>query len=246
MRHAGLPRATRTPRNARPTRGTTVVDALSLAFASEAFAALVRYFTVRPDHAPHLRALMRETGLTARSLREELARMERLGLVALERRADRRVYVHSVSTHPGWRALRTMVRTYASSADIVRVTVAGLDTIAIAFVFGSVARGDADDQSDCDVFVVTAAGTTIEEKRAVVQALAVQACDAGLALGRDLSFMVYRVEDVQRLLAIPQGFVMRVFDAPKQWVRGTDDDLRALVAHSMAVPTESPAAMPAR
>jgi predicted nucleotidyltransferase len=223
-----------------------VSDALSLAFASEAFAALVRYFAVRPDHVLHLRALMRATGLTAGSLQHELARMARLGLVAQERRADRRVYVRAESTHPGWRDLRALVRAYARPVDLVRVTVAGLDAIAIAFVFGSVARGDADERSDCDVFVVTAAGTTVEEKRAVVQALAVQSCDAGLALGRDLSFLVYRVEDVQRLLAIPQGFLSRVFDAPKQWVRGTDEDLRGLVAHSVAVPVESPAATTAR
>ncbi|MDQ8155437.1 MAG: nucleotidyltransferase domain-containing protein [Gemmatimonadota bacterium] len=228
---------------ARPARGPKATDALSLALASGAFATLVRYFTVRPDHAPHVRALMRETGLPARSLQQELARMTRLGLVRQEYRADRRVYVHTVAGHPGWHALRALVRTYAPAVDIVRVTVSGVRGIALAFVFGSVARGDAVAESDCDVFVVTEPGTTIEEKRAVVQALAVQSYDAGAALGRELSFAVYSVEDVQRLLAVPHGFVSRVFDAPKLWVRGSDEDLRAWQA---SVTTALPAATTGR
>jgi len=216
-------------RRAHATRGLKAPNALSRALASGAFATLVRYFTVRPEHTPHGRALMRETGLRARSMQRELARMERLGLVTQEHRADRRVYVRPVLTHPVWSSLHALVRAYATPADILRITMAGIADIAVAFVFGSVARGEADERSDCDVFVVTAPGTSVEAKRAVVRALAVQSADTSRALGREVSFVVYRLEELQRRLAVPQGFASRVLSGPKLFVRGAERELRALL-----------------
>ncbi|MEW5918363.1 MAG: hypothetical protein AB1762_18315 [Gemmatimonadota bacterium] len=58
-----------------------MADALSRAVASGALARLLTYFTVRIDDTPHLRALIRHTGLGARSLQTELARLEELGLL---------------------------------------------------------------------------------------------------------------------------------------------------------------------
>ena len=220
-------------RRRNPTRGMKAPDALSLALASGAFATLVRYFTVRPEYTPHGRALMRETGLRARSMQQELARMERLGLVTQEHRADHRVYVRSVLTHPAWLSLHALVRAYATPTDILRITVAGIADIAVAFVFGSVARGEADEQSDCDVFVVTAPGTTVDGKHAVVRALAVQTSDTSRALGREVSFVVYRLEDLQRRLAVPNGFASRVLTGSKLFVRGSDQELQSLLAASL-------------
>jgi len=223
-------RVRRQPRRAKST------DALSVALASGAFATLVRYFTVGPQKTPHLRALMRETGLGARSVQMELARMEQLGLVRQERAADgRHVVVRAAQLHPAWAPLRALVRTYADPEDLLKMTLAGLPHLAAAFIFGSVARGDARPDSDCDFMVIIDASATAEEYRAVKTALAVQAGETGLALGRELSVAVYSVQELQARIAAGHGFISRVLLGAKRWVRGSASELEARLQVSAGV-----------
>jgi predicted nucleotidyltransferase len=204
------------------TRRAKATDALSATLASGAFATLVRYFTVGPDKTPHLRALMRETGLGARSIQVELARMKQIGLVHEERTADgRRVTIRAVQTHPAWAPLRTLVRMYALPEDVLKMTIAGLPHIAAAFIFGSVARGTARPESDCDVMVVLADAATLEERRSVETALAVQIGETSLALGREVSVIVYTAEEMRARFLAGQGFMAAVVSGPKRWVSGT-------------------------
>lgn len=221
----------RKPRNrTRPTRGAKATDALSAALASGAFATLVRYFTVRPGGVPHVRALIRATELNPRSVQMEVTRMESLGLLRRERSPDsRKVVLRVNTTHPAWPALRTLVRTYATPEDVLRMTVAGIPGIAAAFVYGSVARGDATPESDCDFLVVTAPGLSPEALQSVEQALAVQTGSSSLALGRDLSVAVYSAEAIKRKMASGHGFIARIMADQKRWVRGSAADMATLL-----------------
>jgi predicted nucleotidyltransferase len=214
------PRVRRARRRLVPARGCAATDGLSQALANGTFATLVRYFAVRPDGAPHLRALMREFGLGTRSLQRELTRMERLGLITLDRSAAPRVRVRAIAGNPAWAPLRALVRAYANPADLLRVTLAGVPRVSAAFIFGSVARGVAQPDSDCDVFVLTSPGLSDAERRDVVEALAVQTLDTSLALGREVEFIVLRPEDVRHQRERGMQFVTRVLRAPKQWILG--------------------------
>lgn len=156
--------------------------------------------------------------------------MEALGLVRRERGTeDRRVFVRAVIGHPAWMALRTLVRTFAAPEDVLQMLVAGMPDIAAAFVYGSVARGDAIAESDCDFMVVTAPGLSAESYQAVEQGLAVQTGSTSLALGRDLSVAVYSAETLQSKAARGHGFVVRVLADKKRWVRGSDAEFADLV-----------------
>jgi predicted nucleotidyltransferase len=215
------PRTQRQQRGgARPSRGHGATDNLSQTLANGTFAALVRFFTVRPDAAPHLRALMRDFGLGTRSLQHELARMERLGLVSLDRGAGRRELVRANAQNPAWAPLRALVRAYSTPADLLRITLTNVPRVAAAFIFGSVARGEAEPDSDCDVFVLTSPGLSDADRRAVVEALAVQTMDTSVALGREVAFVVLRPEDARHQRERGMPFVTRVLEAPKQWVLG--------------------------
>lgn len=225
-RHAPAQHHARSRRTkpARRVRRAKSADGLSSALASGAFATLVRYFTVAPERTPRLRALIRETGLGVRSVQMELARMESLGLVHVERSADsRHVVVRAQQLHPAWMPLRALVRALAAPEDVLTMALAGVPHVAGAFIFGSVARGTARADSDCDLMIVTDAEP--DEHERVVAELQRRAGAAGDALGRELSMVFYSLDELRKRFHQEHGFVTRVLAGSKRWVQGDAAEL---------------------
>jgi predicted nucleotidyltransferase len=187
--------------------------------ASGALARLVAFFTVRPEAAPHLRALMRLTGLSARSLQLELARLERLGLVERDVKEDRRVHVRASHHHPAWGSFRHLVRVYGDPALLLHFALADVPGVATAFVFGSVAHGTADAHSDIDLCILTEPALE-PEVQTLEDILVRRAVEASLALGREVNLVVLTTSQLSRNLAARRAFYENVVAGPKLWVLG--------------------------
>ena len=129
-------------------------EPLASVLASKALAAVVIYFVLHPDRAPHFRALQRVTRVSSRSLQHEIARLEALGMVRRER-DGRLVRYRAVAGHPRWSVLWQMIREFAHPAEVLRVALAEVSGIEAAFIFGSFARGDTHAESDVDLFVLS-------------------------------------------------------------------------------------------
>ena len=208
-----MPVAVRAPKRA---------DPLSAVLASGALARLVTHFAVRPDEAPHTRALQRATGLTSRSLQTELARLERLGVV--RREASGRHVRYAVNEQsPTWRLLRELVRELADPAEVVRDALSDVPGLEVAFVFGSMARGtDVREGSDIDLFVLR--GDLAEDR------FARRTLDAGVLLKREVNPVVMGNEELRARLSNESGFIRAVLTEPKRWVAGNERALRSALA----------------
>jgi predicted nucleotidyltransferase len=209
---------------ARPVRAAKATDLLSSALASGALAKLVGYFTVRPEDAPHMRALMRGTGLSARSLQLELRRLERLGLVEREASQDGRVRIRATASRAAWAPFRGLVRAYADPVDLLRLALADVPGVAAAFVFGSLARGTADDESDVDLCVLPellsdASAPTLR------RVLAQRTVEVSVAIGREVNPFVITASQFAERLAAGRAFYENVMAGPKRWVIGTPKNL---------------------
>jgi predicted nucleotidyltransferase len=169
----------------------------------------VIFFALHPDRSVHLRLLGRLTRLGRRSLENELTRLETLGLVE-RRREGRNVVVSADEEHPGWRALREMVRQFAHPAEVLSGALAMVQGVDAAFVFGSFARGDTRPDSDVDLFVVAGEGARRDLGRG--------AAEASVLLGRPVEVTLYSPDMLRRRLAGDNAFVRRVVDGPKWWV----------------------------
>jgi predicted nucleotidyltransferase len=228
--HLGATRALQRSRGQAATPGKRTAkanDLLSTALASGALARLVGYFTVRPDDTPHIRALMRRTGLSARSVQLELERLERLGLVERQVATDGRVHIRATGLDTRWTPFRHLVQAYADPADLLHFALADVQGISAAFVFGSVARGTADDQSDVDLLVLTKplldsdAGTV---ERTVIR----RAVEASLAIGREVNPVVLTLSQLAEKLANGRVFHGNIMAGPKRWVLGSPKGLRSV------------------
>ena len=205
------PYAVRTPK-----RG----DALSSTLASGAMARVVIDFAVHPEDASYGREIQRRTGLTPRSLNAELARLEGLGVIR-RRPEGRLVRYELVESNPRWKALRELVAHMGDPADVLRNALADVAGVGAAFIFGSIARGDAREDSDIDLFILDAG---LDEDR-----LARRTLEVGVLLQREVNVVQMTREQLGDRIASGSGFIREVLRAPKLWVVGSKDALNAAV-----------------
>jgi len=223
----------------RPTRRAKAHDRLSSALASGALAKLVSYFVVRPDDTPHMRALMRHTGLSARSFQLEFARLEQLGLLCRDIALDGRVHIRATENRDAWMPFRGLVRAYAESSDLLRLALVDVPGIAAAFIFGSVARGTADETSDVDLCVI-AEDTHGESLDALERVLVQRTVEASLSIGREVNAVVLTASRFAQKLADERVFYLNIVAGAKHWVLGSPADVAQFLPAAAAHTGESP------
>jgi predicted nucleotidyltransferase len=175
-------------------------------------ARLVVFFLVHPGGRFHLRELQRRPRLSSASLQKELGRMCAVGALQREREGDRTVYAAD-EDNGCWHAWMLLMRAGADPVDVLREALVDAPGLDLAFVFGSVGRGEAQPESDLDLFL---AGP----REALRQAMGLLV-DADFFLPRRLD-VVGRDRD-QLAAEAERGFVQRVMAQPKRWVIGGPD-----------------------
>ena len=190
-------------------------------FGSKLRAKTLSHLVLHPEEALYVRQLAALLGEDPTNVSRELARLERLGLVSASV-SGRQKYYRIEPSNPVYRDLRGLVLKTTGLGDVLRRALQPLSSrIALAFVFGSMPRGDTTRSSDIDLMVVGDAGF-----RDVVDAVA----DAQRELAREVNPVVYSREEFRRKAHARQGFLPGVLKQPKQFVIGTDRELRELAA----------------
>lgn len=195
-------------------------DSLSQVLASGAMARVVRYFAVNPGSEVHFQALRRSTGLSPRSLQDEIKRLIDVGVLARVEckeekatgRGGRRVRYVVDARSPVWTGFRHLARLLSTPADVLPLALADVPGIDGAFVYGSHASGQARPDSDVDVLLI---GDHVDARTLFRHTL-----DAGALLGREVN--VIQVTRDELSSSVRSGFLSRVLDGPKQWLIGSD------------------------
>lgn len=97
----------------------------TMMFGSRTLQSLIVRFLLHPDAAPHFRELQRLTRSGVRSLQAALGRLQERGLVYSEGEGNRRL-VRANADHPGWDALRRMVRVFVEPYEVLSEALAGI------------------------------------------------------------------------------------------------------------------------
>ena len=165
----------------------------------------------------HLRELVRQSGLALGTVQQELVRLKRIELVTA-RKDGNRTYYQANSEHPIYRELVSLV---LKTNGLIGVLQAALndDNILVAFVFGSIARGEIQAKSDVDLMVVGSIGL-----RRLTNLL------SGVAekIGREINPHILMPAEVKERTLRQDHFLTSVLEAPKLFVKGTEDELAAM------------------
>ena len=171
---------------------------------------------LHPEEALHGREIARRTGLPSGTLTRELVRLAQVGLLRREKRGNQFLY-SAERTSPVFEELASILRKTSGVAEVLAEGLAPAeDHIKLAFIYGSLARGQERASSDVDLIVIGDIGFA-----AVVKLLH---ASQG-ALGREINPKVYSLKEWTAKRAAPDAFLRDVLAKPKIFAIGTEDEL---------------------
>lgn len=175
-----------------------------------------------PEVSLHVREIARLTGKVPGTLLRELNLLSDAGLLT-RRPLGNQVHFQANPACPIYEDLRSILKKTAGIADILREALEPLgDKIALAFVYGSVARGDEGARSDLDLMLIG------EIKFAdVIEALT----KPQEILRRQINPTVYSSKEFRTKLAAGDPFLKRMMADKKILLIGDENDLGQPVSH---------------
>jgi predicted nucleotidyltransferase len=164
---------------------------------------------------------MQATGSGSGAVQRELKLMLEAG-VLVRTHSGNLVYYQANEKCPIFNELKSIVRKTFGVADILRQTLAPItNDISIAFIFGSIARGNDDRKSDIDVMVV--GSTSFGEVVGLLSSVEEQ-------LAREINAVVYPVPEFKKKVKEDHHFVSTVLEGEKIFLIGDESELRRLAA----------------
>jgi predicted nucleotidyltransferase len=146
-----------------------------------------------------------------------LAQLEAAQLVTVKRVGNQKHYQANASA-PIFEELRGLVLKTSGLVDVLRMALAPIATeIDLAFVFGSVAKGKDNANSDIDLMVISNSVAYAELFAALEQATS--------RLQRAVNPTLYSRSEIDKRAQNGNAFVKRVMAQPKLWVIGEDRGL---------------------
>jgi predicted nucleotidyltransferase len=193
------------------------MNRLAELLSSRARAEIFRLLFSGTGEELHVREIERRSGLNDSTLRQELRKLARLDLVR-SRRDSNRVYYRAKTENPLYPEIRNLVLKTLGLADVLKSALAD-KRIRVAFVFGSVARGEEKAGSDVDLMVIGQLGlrdlsrflSGIEEK-----------------IGREVNPYVLHEAEFRKRVRAKEHFVSRVMESPKIFIVGSHHELEAM------------------
>jgi len=178
-----------------------------------------------PDQAYYLRQIVRACGGGVGAVQRELGQLATAGIIRRTVRGNQ-VYFQADETCPIFEELKGLVVKTAGVADVLRFALAPLaDRIAVAFLFGSLARAEQRRGSDVDLVVVgdvcfsEVVGATAKTQE---------------QLAREVNPVVYAPEEFRSKALAGQHFLSRVLEGDKIFLFGDEDELARLAPKRLA------------
>lgn len=171
----------------------------------------------KPEQSFYTNEIVRLADMGRGTVRRELARLVSAGLLIVSREGNQHHY-RSNPENPVYQELLAIVRKTFGVADVIQAGLAPVvDQIDLAFIYGSVAKGEDTANSDIDLLVVS-------DSLAYADLMTVLA-DAEKLLGRPINPSIYTAAQIKSKLEQKNSFLTRLMEQPKLWVKGGEDDI---------------------
>ena len=165
----------------------------------------------------HMRDLARQSGLSSGTVQQELRRLARTGLVTA-RKDGNRVYYRANREHPLHAEICSLV---LKTNGLVSVLQQAMESpgISLAFVFGSIARGETRAESDVDLMVFGTIG---------LRKLTGLLSGTTERVGREINPHILTPEEFKQRKGTSDHFINSVLKESKLFIKGNEHELEAM------------------
>jgi predicted nucleotidyltransferase len=171
---------------------------------------------VQPEKAWYVSELARRMGVPSSSLQRELHDLSEAGILKT-RRQGHMVFYQANTDSPVFPDLRGLLLKTAGLVDVLAHALRPVAAkLRAAFVYGSIASGSGQSDSDIDLMVVGQVSPAD---------LALPLRRARELLGREINPTVYTPAEFDKKRAANDPFLKQVLDKPKLFVLGNKDEL---------------------
>jgi len=168
----------------------------------------------KPDKSFYTNEIVRLANMGRGTIQRELDRLVSAGLLHVSREGNQRHYQANKEC-PIYSELLGIVRKTFGVVDIIRAALAPVEEqIELAFIYGSVAKGEDNARSDIDVLIV---GDDL-----VYSEIMTLFAGAEQSLGRPVNPTMYDEEQIKTKLKEKNAFLTRVMEQPKLWIKGKE------------------------
>ena len=172
----------------------------------------------KPEQSFYTNEIVRLADMGRGTVRRELERLVSAGLLVVTRTGNQHHYKANPE-NPVYQELLAIVRKTFGVADVIQAELVPVnEQIDLAFIYGSIAKGEDTASSDIDLLVVS-------DSLAYADLMAVLA-DAEKSLGRPINPSIYTAKQIRSKLKQKNSFLTRLMEQPKLWVKGVEDDIR--------------------
>jgi DNA-binding transcriptional ArsR family regulator len=171
---------------------------------------------VQPEKAWYVSELARRMGVPSSSLQRELQDLTGAGVLKSHRQG-RMVYYQANADSPVFPDLRGLLLKTAGLVDVLADALKPMAArVRLAFVYGSIASGHEQSDSDIDLMVVGKVSPS---------ELALPLRQARELLGREINPTVYAPSEFDKKRAAKEHFLAQVLTKPRLLVLGSEHDL---------------------
>jgi predicted nucleotidyltransferase len=168
-----------------------------------------------PDETFYGRQIARQTATSAGTVQRELKLLSGIGLISRSNK-DRQVLYRANTRHPSYPEIRSLVAKNPGIFEQLRSALAPLGSrIDMAFIYGSIARGEEDANSDVDLLVISEA--TLDE--ILTPLLSVER-----VVGRAINPTVYSLREFKSKMDAGNHFLHAVMRGSKVVLIGGEDE----------------------
>jgi len=171
----------------------------------------------RPDRSFYTKEILRLTGMGVHTIKRELDRMVDAEILTLTPLGNQKHY-QANPVCPIYEELISVVKKTVGLTDVLYEALKPLKTeIDVAFVYGSLAKGQENEKSDIDLMII---GNDLSYTELMGILLPAQE-----VLKRPINPTVYSREEIQKKLQSGNHFLERVLVQEKLFILGSQDDI---------------------
>ncbi len=172
---------------------------------------------LHPEQGYHVRELARLTNTSAGTLHKELSKLSDAGILQSKKVGNQQHYSANLQC-PIFEELASIFRKTSGLADVIGDALSSVKSqIQIAIVFGSVARGEEQANSDIDVMII--GDISFGDVVSLLH-------ESQATLRREINPVVYSMDSVKSRVEKNDSFIKEILNKPKLFIIGSEHELR--------------------